>query len=546
MLTVDDYGQIRRAARDGMSIRELARTFHHARAKIREILGNPQPKGYTRAQPPPAPILGPFHAVIDAILAADEDAPPKQRHTAMQVFRRLCAEHGFTGGYDQVRRYLARHRRDRRETFIPLAHDPGQRLEADFGHIHVDFPDGRRLVPVLITAWSYSNYGFALALPTERTEAILAGMVEAFTFFDCVPHEVWWDNPTTVVAQIFRGRERRPNERYAALASHYTFEPLFCLPAKGNEKPYAETRVRVLQRQWATPVPQVADRHALNRLLRERCLGEAERTVAGHDETIGQRFGRDRACAAPLPVYPFDACIVQAAQVDKYQTVRFDHNRYSVPRHCAYQSVMVKGYIDRIEVTAGTQVVARHQRSYGREQQILDPLHYLAALGRRPAALAHAPVLKNWVLPAAFTRLRQVLEEQHGGRAGVRYYIRVLQLLAEHPLERVQQAVDQGLRHQPVQAERIRATVRRLAAGRAATPVEAVTPAGHSSVTPLCQYQVPRPDLGHFDQLLTQGDSDDDHQRQHPPVAQEQPQTTAVADDARRVREVSPRGQPGQ
>lgn len=25
-------------------------------------------------------------------------------------------------------------------TFIPLDHDPGQRVECDFGHIHVDFP----------------------------------------------------------------------------------------------------------------------------------------------------------------------------------------------------------------------------------------------------------------------------------------------------------------------------------------------------------------------------------------------------------------------
>src|SRR5205814_3725875 len=134
-------------------------------------------------KPPPAPVLGSFHAAIDAILAADEDAPPKQRHTAMQVFRRLHDDHGFTGGYDAVRRYISKQRRDHRETFIPLAHDPGQRLEADFGHIHVDFPDGSRLVAVLITAWAYSNYGFALALPSESTEAILAGLVEAFTFF---------------------------------------------------------------------------------------------------------------------------------------------------------------------------------------------------------------------------------------------------------------------------------------------------------------------------------------------------------------------------
>jgi transposase len=325
MLTVDDYVKIRLARRDGTSIRELAATFHHSRYKIRQILNQPQPRPYIRSQPTPAPMLGAFHAAIDAILAADEEAPPKQRHTAMQVFRRLRGEHDYQGGYDAVRRYIGKHRRDHRETFIPLAHDPGQRLEADFGHIHVDFPEGRRLVPVLIAAWAYSHHGFALALPSERTEAILTGMVEAFAFFGCVPREVWWDNPTTVVAQIFTGRSRRANAYYAALASHYTFEPLFCMPARGNEKPHAETRVRVLQQQWATPVPQAADLSALNVHLRQCCLREVQRTVQGYDETIGQRFEHDRACALALPRHAFDACIVQAAQVDKYQTVRFDN-----------------------------------------------------------------------------------------------------------------------------------------------------------------------------------------------------------------------------
>jgi transposase len=514
MLTVDQYGKIRRAARKGMSIREMARTFGHSRHKIREVLKEPQPKSYTRSKPPPAPVLGPFHSFIDAILVADEDAPRKQRHTAMQVFRRLVEEHGYKGGYDQVRRYIGQKRRDHRETFIPLAHDPGQRLEADFGHIHVDFPDGRRLVPVLITAWSYSNYGFALACPSERTEAILAGMVEAFSFFGCVPHEVWWDNPTTVVKAIFHGRERRPNERYAALASHYAFEPLFCMPARGNEKPYAETRVRVLQRQWATPVPNVADLGALNAYLRQRCLEEPGRTVAGYEESIGQRFRRDRAEALELPAQPFDPCVVQSACVDKYQTVRFDCNCYSVPRRCAFRTVTVKAYPERIEVVAAGVVVARHRRSYDRDEQVLDPLHYLATLERRPAALDHAPVLKNWCLPEPFTRLRQALEARHGPRPGARHYIRVLQLLAEHPLERVLPAVEEALRQDHMEAERISARVLRLAetAARTNAPQQEVTPNCQSDVTPLCHYQVPRPDLGRFDQLLSQGESADDHE----------------------------------
>src|SRR5947209_7483277 len=498
MLTVDDYARIRLAHRDGMSIRQSASTFHHSRRKVREVLAQPQPTPYTRTQPPPAPVLGAFHQVIDAILAADADAPPKQRHTAMQIFRRLRDEYAYPGGYDQVRRYVGKHRRSRQETFIPLAHDPGVRLEADFGHIHVDFPDGRRLVPVLINAWAYSNYGFALALPTERTEAILAGMVAGFNFFECVPREVWWDNPKTVVRLIFKGRDRQPNEYYQALASHYTFEALFCMPARGNEKPHAETRVRVLQQQWATPVPRVADLDALNDHLRRRATAELNRTVDGYPESIGQRFARDRARAVPLPEHAFDPCIQTAAVVDKDQTVQFDNNRYSVPRACAFRAVTVKGYVDRVEVADGRAVVARHSRSYGRHEQVLDPLHYLVTVGRKPAALDHAPVMRDWQLPASFTVLRHSLQQRHGNPAGARQYIRVLQLLAEHPLTRVQQAVEACNSPEQAHAERIMAMVQRLAERDAGRPP--------SLGTAPESLQVPRPDLGRFDELLKEGE----------------------------------------
>jgi hypothetical protein len=162
MLTVDEYGRIRRAHRDGMSIRQLARTLHHSRCKIRRVLAEPEPKPYVRSRPN-CPKLGRFHGVIDQILTDDEKAPPKQRHTAMQVFRRLVAEHGYRGGYDAVRRYIGKVRGRQRPTFIPLNHDPGQRQEADFGHIYVDFPDGCAGPPIL-------GRPFALAKCLRRSQ----------------------------------------------------------------------------------------------------------------------------------------------------------------------------------------------------------------------------------------------------------------------------------------------------------------------------------------------------------------------------------------
>ena len=332
MLTVDDYGAIRRARRDGKSIRQIACEFDHSRNTVRKVLkqSGPDPLPATRNRP--APLLNPVRPIIDQILRDDEDAPPKQRHTAAQLFRRLRDEPGYRGGYGQVRRYVRQHRRRHRETFIPLGHLPGQRLEADFGHIHVDFPDGRRLVPCLVTAWAYSNAPFVLALPFERTEAILEGMVAAFEFFDAVPREVWWDNPRTVAAMILRGRQRQLNPRYAALASHYAFAPRFGMPARGNEKPDAERTVKAVQRRFATPVPRVADLAELNPMFRQRCEAERQRVVQSLSGAfvIGDRLAEDRVAAASLPPHRFDPCVVRpAVDVDKYQTVAFDGNRYS-------------------------------------------------------------------------------------------------------------------------------------------------------------------------------------------------------------------------
>ena len=176
MLTVDDYGAIRRARRDGMSIRQIARrirTLAKDRPACPRRMPSPIPCPRPGTDPPRS--WGRSRRSSTRSSLDDETAPPKQRHTAAQVFRRLRDEHGYRGGYAQVQRYLRKHRRRHQETFIPLGHLPGQRLEADFGHIHVDFPDGRRLVPFLVTAWAYSNAPFVLALPFERTEAILEG-----------------------------------------------------------------------------------------------------------------------------------------------------------------------------------------------------------------------------------------------------------------------------------------------------------------------------------------------------------------------------------
>jgi len=539
MLTVEDYAEIRRAHRDGMSIRAIAKQYHRSRRKIREALQAAEPKPYTRTKPLAAPKLGAFMPFIDEILLADESAPPKQRHTAAQIFRRIVKK-GFSGGYDQVRRYVGKHRIRERETFLPLDHAPGQRAEADFGHIYVDFPEGRRMVAVLLVTWAHSYRPFAIALPTERVEAILHGMVEAFEFFGLVPRELWWDNPTTVATAILTGRQRKLHPRYQALASHYNFDPLFCMPARGNEKPYVENRVKNLQRRWATPVPQVRDLAELNTYLRECCEQDLSRVATGQSETIGIRFEQERAAAVSLPTRRFDDCISDPRKIDKYQTVAFDNNRYSVPRTFAFQAATVKAYVNRIEVVVADQTVARHERSYASGEHLLDPRHYLVVLGRKPAYLDHTVVFKDWKLPAVFGELRDHLEKQHGTHLGPRQFIRILQLLATHPLTRVQHAVEScRSAHWPV--DLILGRAEQLARseethGQAASPAtDCVEIQLDSRTSP--RVHVPQPNLKCFDQFLVTGGHYDGEVQRSIPTLEDESQTPPLADHAGGIRE---------
>jgi hypothetical protein len=99
MLTMDDYGAIRRAHRDGKSIRRIAREFEIARKTVHYVLIHSEPKPRPLIRNRNVPILGPFQSIIDQILADDENEPVKQRHTATQIFRRLQDEHGYQGCY---------------------------------------------------------------------------------------------------------------------------------------------------------------------------------------------------------------------------------------------------------------------------------------------------------------------------------------------------------------------------------------------------------------------------------------------------------------
>ena len=96
--------------------------------------------------------------------------------------------------------------------------------------------------------------------------------------------------------------------------------------------------------------------------------------------------------------------------------------------------------------------------------------------------------------------MRAELERIHGAMSGARRFVRVLQLLGEHPLTRVTQAVETCLREHLQSAEAVIQRTRSLAAIEATKRNGAKT----TSEAPAApRVDVPLPDLNRFNQLLS-------------------------------------------
>jgi hypothetical protein len=142
---------------------------------------------------------------------------------------------------------------------------------------------------------------------------------------------------------------------------------------------------------------------------------------------------------------PYDACDRRPARVSALSLVRYERNDYSVPTAYGHRPVLVRGYVDEVVIACGAEVIARHRRSYAREDFVFDPRHYLALLERKVGALDQAAPLQGWALPEAFATLRRLLEARLG-KHGKREYVQVLRLLETFRLEDVDAAVREALR----------------------------------------------------------------------------------------------------
>jgi len=441
---VDLYRKVRLACAEGMSQREAARRFGISRDSVKKMLSFSVPPGYRRRAPVKRPKLDGFTEIIEAWLEEDRGVPRKQRHTAKRVFERLRDEHGFTGGYTIVKDYMREHDRRGREMFVPLTHAPGH-AQADFGEAVVVIGGVEQKAHFFALDLPHSDACYIRAYPAATSEAWVDGHVHAFAFFGRVPVSVLYDNDKCLVAKILPDGSRKRAKLFSGFLSHYLIRDRYGRPGKGNDKGGVEGLVGYARRNFMVPVPRFPSWEGFNTSLEEQCRKRQADILRGHTETIGQRLARDLDVMAELPPAPFDACDQATGRVTSQALVRYKTNDYSVPITYGHRDVWLRGYVDEVVIGCRGEVIARHPRSYDREDTVFDPVHYLPLLEKKINALDQAAPLAEWDLPVEFESLRRLMEARKL-KSGRREYVQVLRLLESFDLDDLHAAVKTALR----------------------------------------------------------------------------------------------------
>ena len=449
------YARVRRAVQvEGISERQVAREYGLARETVRKMMRYSVPPGYRRQQAAKRPKLDPWVGVIDAILQENRERPRKQRHTAKRIHERLREEYGFGGGYTIVKDYVRLRELRQREMYVPLVHPAGD-AQADPGEALVVMNGEQRKAHYLVIDLPQSDDGFVMAFPAETTEAFLEGHRQGFAYLGGVPRSILYDNTKLAVAKILGDGTRQKTRAFSELQSHYLFAERFGRPGKGNDKGKVEGLVGYARKNFMVPLPRCASWEELNARLLEQCGKRRQQRLRGHEQTIGERFEKDRDALLPLPTAPYEACDKRPGRVSSLSLVRYRGNDYSVPVCWGHREVLVKGYVHEVVISCGAEVIARHVRSYEREDLIFDPLHYLALLEQKTNALDQAAPLAGWELPEPFAHLRRLLEARLSKR-GKREYVQVLRLLETFSMAEVTRAVEDALRMRAISCDAVK------------------------------------------------------------------------------------------
>jgi transposase len=441
VIDYETYARIRDCRdRQGLTIAQIARTLGLHRETVAKWLARSR---FERPRPPKrSSLLDPFKGRITRLL--DTHA-----YSAQQIFQRL-REEGYHGGITIVRDYVRRIRQPKLPVYLKLHFAPGECAQIDWGEFGtVAAGNTRRRLSFFVIVLAYSRMMYVEFTVSQTMEHFLACHEHAFAVFGGVPAKIMVDNLRSAVLQRLAGVAPVFNVRYADFARHYGFSIAPCNVARANEKGRVESGVGYVKKNFLRGLEltefdaiQAAAKVWLDTIANVRIHGET------HQRPV-DLFAQERL--QPLNENRYDVARTTTARASSQFRITLDANRYSVPAAYAHRRLTVKAYPDRVCIYFDAALIARHQRSYGRHQDIEDPEHAKGLLLKRSRAREQRLIVRFLALSPDAQAYYDGLEQK---RLNARHHVRKILALAEiYPRDEVARAISDGLAYEAFSAE---------------------------------------------------------------------------------------------
>lgn len=248
MLTVELAVEIQVLAKQGKSIRAIARELGISRATIRRYLREQITQPHYTERPKREGKLTPYQDYIcQRIEAAKPDWIP-----ATVLYREIL-ERGYTGKESLVRSYVAEFKPQRPDEPDNRFETPaGKQMQVDFTTIKV----GKTTIKAFVATLGYSRACYVRFSHAEKQEDWLRGIEEACVYFGGVPQEILFDNAKCIMIErdAYGEGDHRWNAKLLEMALNYGFKPKACSPYRARTKGKVERFNHYLKNSFFVPL----------------------------------------------------------------------------------------------------------------------------------------------------------------------------------------------------------------------------------------------------------------------------------------------------
>jgi transposase len=298
---------------------------------------------------------------------------------------------GYTGCYEQVKRFVRPLREERRrfeEATIRFETGPAKQAQVDWGSTWIELAGERVKIHLFVKVLGYSRRIYARAEEDEKLATFLACHERSFRWFEGLTLSILYDNPKTVcLTRDFEGKDIGWNPQFLDFTRYWGFTPKLCKPYRARTKGKVESGVKYVKRNFfALYGRKFHSFEELNGKLEAWSLEIADERIHGTThEKPSVRFESEGLLSsegrAPYRIETEITRIIPSDALVVYKT-----NRYSVPWPLVGKEAVIEEAGERLKIYVEGRLAADHPLLGGRYQQNVIPGHYEGILRPKPAS----------------------------------------------------------------------------------------------------------------------------------------------------------------